>query len=110
MTNGAPMLRRSLMDFDLTASHRYQNDATFKQLVDMLEYQLHCAAYTPSELREAVLLAAINFETRRTHHFEIRDGKLIDEIADLRQRIDDLTRDQREKWRAGSILAHDSKR
>ena len=91
-----------MSDFSLTgtATHRYNHDPAFKKIVDMIEYQLHCASYTPSELREAVLLAATNFEMRRARTLEIRDGKLFDEIAGLRRRIDELCREERQRvWR-----------
>lgn len=50
----------------LTPAFRYQRDATFAALVDMMESSLHTADFTPTELREAVMLAAIRYESRRT--------------------------------------------
>jgi hypothetical protein len=90
-----------MSDFSLagTATHRYNHDPAFKNLVDSLEYQLHCASWTPSELREAVLLALTNFEMRRARHLEFRDGQIIDKLNDLRRQIDDLCREERAKWR-----------
>jgi hypothetical protein len=38
--------------------HRYRNDPTFHHLVEMLRGLLRGAQTTPSELREALLLAA----------------------------------------------------
>jgi len=51
--------------WERTPDARYRTDSSFRQLVDMMEAHLHAAAFTPSELREAALLAAINFERRR---------------------------------------------
>jgi hypothetical protein len=48
-----------------TPSQRYQDDPTFRRLVDSLEHLLHQAQTTPSELREACLLAHIHYEQRR---------------------------------------------
>ncbi len=42
---------------------RYREDATFRMLVDAVESMIHDAKYTPSELREAVTLAAIHYES-----------------------------------------------
>ena len=49
------------MDF---AKERYTRDPQFHHIVDMLESLLHKAEYTPSELREAVMLAAIHYEAK----------------------------------------------
>ncbi len=50
----------------LTPTFRYQRDPMFAALVNMLESSLHTADFTPTELREAVMLAAIRYESRRT--------------------------------------------
>jgi len=44
---------------------RYLTDPFFHRLVDMIEKMLHEAQTTPSEVREAALLACIHFETRK---------------------------------------------
>ena len=41
---------------------RYLQDVAFKQLVDMLEHFIIKADYSPTELREAAMLAAIHYE------------------------------------------------
>ena len=43
----------------------YLHDPDFHALVDMLLCHMHGADFTPSELRKAVLLAAIKFERAR---------------------------------------------
>lgn len=56
----------------LTPSERYQTDPCFKTLVDTLEGLIHACEHTPSELRDAVMLAAIHYElhlTKRMHIF-----------------------------------------
>ena len=49
----------------MTPEERYLRDTTFKILVDSLEAQIHQANYTPTELREAAILAAIHYEERQ---------------------------------------------
>ena len=38
---------------------RYHRDTQLKMLVDSLDMQIHRAQFTPTELREAAILAAI---------------------------------------------------
>jgi len=52
-----------------TPEERYRNDAQFKMLVDALEAAIHRAQYTPSELREAAILAAIHYESVRVRQY-----------------------------------------
>ena len=41
---------------------RYNDDGDFHMLVDMMESFIHRAQFTPSEMREAAVLACIHFE------------------------------------------------
>jgi hypothetical protein len=45
-----------------SAEYRYTNDAAFKLLVDTLYHQIVTHQYTPTELRDAAMLAAIHYE------------------------------------------------
>ena len=45
-----------------TPRDKYMNDTEFRHLVDMIESMIHQAQFTPSELREACVLASINYE------------------------------------------------
>jgi hypothetical protein len=47
-----------------TPEERYLTDPAFRLLVDRLYESIASASYTPSELREAVILAAIHYEMR----------------------------------------------
>jgi len=51
-----------------TPDARYRGDPKFRQLVDMMEAHMHSADFTPTEMREAAILAAINYESRRVRH------------------------------------------
>lgn len=51
-----------------TPEARYQSDLGFRRIVDMMEAMIHQAETTPSELREASLLAAIHLEYRQLRH------------------------------------------
>lgn len=43
---------------------RYENDASYKQLCDLIENFLIQARFTPSEVRECAVMACIHFEMR----------------------------------------------
>lgn len=49
--------------FPMTPAQRFEQDPEFHYLVETLEKLIHEARFTPSELREACLLAAIRYET-----------------------------------------------
>lgn len=42
---------------------RYENDSAFRHLVDMLEATINTGNYTPTEVREAAVLAQIRWES-----------------------------------------------
>jgi len=48
----------------LEPRERYERDPSYRALVDSLMSAIHQAQYTPTELREAVILAAIRYEER----------------------------------------------
>jgi hypothetical protein len=49
----------------MTPDARYMRDARYHALVNWMELQIEAANLTPTELREAVILAAVHYETRR---------------------------------------------
>ncbi len=61
---------------------RYQTDAEFRGLVDILASQIYAARYTPTEIREAAIMAAMIVESRtiRPMYIPLR------ELDDLRPR------------------------
>lgn len=49
----------------MTPDERYQRDPLFHTIVDVLEYYIHEAQFSGTELREAAILALIHYEARR---------------------------------------------
>jgi len=45
-----------------TPREKYQNDINYKSLVDFMVSAIYNCKYTPSEMREAALLASIIYE------------------------------------------------
>lgn len=54
-----------------TPAEKYMNDPEYHALVKTLEGFLHQARFTPSEMREACVLACINYEMQRVREFTI---------------------------------------
>ena len=50
---------------------KYMNDPEYHHLVHTLEGLIEAARFTPSELREACVLASINYEMRHIRHVTI---------------------------------------
>lgn len=66
----------------LSPEERYRRDVAFHVLVDTLEAHCNAGNYTPTELREAVMLAACHFEMRRAPRpFSLVVGQVIEEGA-----------------------------
>ena len=60
-----------------TPDEKYENDNNYRQLVDMLTALIHQAEFTPSEIREACMLACIRHE----HYRRIRPVVISAEAA-----------------------------
>ena len=58
-------------------NEKYENDHSYRQLVDMLTALIHQAEFTPSEIREACMLACIRHE----HYRRIRPVVISAEAA-----------------------------
>lgn len=70
---------------------KYQNDPEYNHLVCMLESMIEQARFTPSELREACVLASINYEMRHIREQQIdprtQDAlRVLDEFTSRRRR------------------------
>jgi hypothetical protein len=69
-----------------TPREKYMNDPEYKRLVQTLEHMIHTAQFTPSELREACILASINYEMRH-----IRQSNIPARVEDALQILDRWT-------------------
>jgi hypothetical protein len=58
-----------------TPKEKYMNDPEYHHLVNTLEQLIEQARFTPSELREACILASINYEMRH-----VRDNRINPEL------------------------------
>lgn len=68
-----------------TPKQKYMNDPEYHNLVNMLENMIERAHFTPSELREAAVLASINHEMRNVRRITIDPRtkealRLLDEV------------------------------
>ena len=52
----------------LTPQQRYLSDPTFNRVVNYFEKLIHEAQLTPSEIREAAMLACIHYEEKTVRH------------------------------------------
>jgi len=68
-----------------TPREKYMNDPAYHNLVQQLEYMIDQAHFTPSELREACVLASINYEMRH-----IRDQHIDPKLENALMVLDDF--------------------
>jgi len=61
---------------------KYLNDPEYRHLVDMMESLIERARFTPSELREASILACINYEMRHVREFA-QDPRVLSALETL---------------------------
>lgn len=54
-----------------TPREKYMNDPEYHHLVQLMESFIERARFTPSELREACVLASINYEMRHVRESQI---------------------------------------
>lgn len=72
---------------------KYMNDPEYHRLVDMLGQFIEAARFSPSELREACVLACINYEMRH-----VRDMQIDPRVLDAFRVLDEFTaRDPRRR-------------
>jgi len=74
----------------LTPEQNYFTDVEFRMLTDTLEQYIHRAQFTPSELREAAVLAAIHYEL--THLRDQTLAKLPDKVQSAVDVLTDFRR------------------
>lgn len=61
---------------------KYLNDPEYRYLVDMMESLIERARFTPSELREASILACINYEMRHVRE-SVQDPRVLSALETL---------------------------
>ena len=66
-----------------TPRDKFQNDPAYHELVCLLESFIDKAHFTPSELREAAILASINHEMRNIRPIEYRNDRVEDAFKTL---------------------------
>jgi len=71
-----------------TMRERYHNDANFKVLVDMMVGHIQQAHYTPSEMREAAMLASIIYEEFNVNQMRYIEKDIEHSLRTIRERID----------------------
>lgn len=69
-----------------TPKEKYMNDPEYHHLVRTLEGLIEQARFTPSELREACMLASINYEMRHVREHQI-DPEALSAMDVLEQRF-----------------------
>ena len=69
-----------------TPREKYMNDPEYHSLVRLLEGFIESARFTPSELREACVLASINYEMRH-----VREKQFDPRVQEAFKLLDDFT-------------------
>jgi len=69
--------------------YRYQNDAKFKSLVDSMEAFIQHADFTPSEVREASMLASIHYEMSMPRKMYIPTVRLETALDEFHQVVEE---------------------
>ena len=77
-----------------TPKDKYLNDPRYHELVNMLEQLIERAEFTPSELREACVLASINYEMRH-----VRQKLIPQRVCDALHVLEEFTNKPRNKRR-----------
>ena len=71
-----------------TPEEKYNNDPMYHNAVEHMESFIHNATFTPSELREIVMLACIHYEMKQTklpHVYPLGLIEALDKLAEWRK-------------------------
>jgi hypothetical protein len=71
-----------------TPRDRYNNDAQFSTLVDMMVNHIINAHFTPSEMREAAIMASIIYESKYNFNCHVMANKDVRNFLDGVPEID----------------------
>jgi len=74
-----------------TPYEKYMNDPAYHNLVNWLEVFIEDALYTPSELREACILACIHYERRH-----VQEKQFNPKVQEAFRLLDDFMRGRTE--------------
>lgn len=74
-----------------TPREKYFKDLEYHALVDTLVAFINQAKYTPSEIREACILASIIYEERRIHTQEVRASMMPEDVEEALFVLNDWT-------------------
>lgn len=69
-------------------ANKYHCDPEFRRLVDTLESVIHSARYTPSEIREAAVMASINYEMKHVGRTIYLDKETEGALKVLRDKVE----------------------
>jgi hypothetical protein len=72
-----------------TLRERYHNDPEFHMLVDTLVHQISTCRFTPSEIREAGILASIIYEEHNIRNLSFVEKDVEYHLRSLRKRLDE---------------------
>lgn len=73
-------IQSDLLPNRLSPEARHQRDPQFAFLVDFLTQQIVASNYTPTELREAAILASIRYETRHARPSYLMEGESLTRV------------------------------
>ena len=71
-----------------TLREKYLYDNQFKALVDLMVSYIHKADFTPSEMRQAAMLASIIYEERNLHKMVFVEKDVEEALEIIHKRVD----------------------
>ena len=69
---------------------RYNTDNHFKSLVDMMSSYIYHCYFSPSEVREAAILASIIYEERNIRQMVIVDRETEEALRVIRKKVEEI--------------------
>ena len=82
-----------------TPREKYQADPEYHNLVDTLESLIRHARFTPSELREACIMAHYNYEVSRPHATVLFNKETVAALQTLSNFINTSTQETKNELR-----------
>lgn len=72
-----------------TPKEKYQNDTSYRMLVDWMVSHIHQCNFTPSEMREAAMFASIIYEQTRIKPMLIHETEVDDDFHTILKKFDE---------------------